>query len=362
MSSQDMNAELVAEFAANIVYGYCQLAAGVLFIYECLITGYEEVEFFWKARWTGATALFLANRYFSLGWYIYNIIGSLAVLAGPHYPPEFRRIPAESGGKCTIVLVFSAAAAGLRALGVSRSWPLAAFIFCLHVVPFALEFIAFHYGYSAMYIAGVGCVAFDHESYHIYKASQRIAVLTCSARGMRQATIAGQACSIAADGLVILVTWLKLSRGMGGKHGLAYILLRDGTAYFLCFLVLGTLHLVLTLLSLATPFQPTSYVQYFMEPLTGIFVSRFLINLQRANRRATHMDSSIFSRPNGDTDLVFERVVGSLGSTLEYDDDEVDEVDGDASETIRESAMKAEAQCEPHASVSVSVEPLKVEG
>ncbi|RPD73165.1 hypothetical protein L226DRAFT_524298 [Lentinus tigrinus ALCF2SS1-7] len=257
-------------------------------------------------------------------------------LSGPHYPPEFRRIPAESGGKCTIVLVFSAAAAGLRALGVSRSWPLAAFIFCLHVVPFALEFIAFHYGYSAMYIAGVGCVAFDHESYHIYKA--------------------------AADGLVILVTWLKLSRGMGGKHGLAYILLRDGTAYFLCFLVLGTLHLVLTLLSLATPFQPTSYVQYFMEPLTGIFVSRFLINLQRANRRATHMDSSIFSRPNGDTDLVFERVVGSLGSTLEYDDDEVDEVDGDASETIRESAMKAEAQCEPHASVSVSVEPLKVEG
>ena len=53
----------------------------VLFMYECLITGYEEVEFFWKARWTGATALFLANRYFSLGWYIYNIIGSLAMFA-----------------------------------------------------------------------------------------------------------------------------------------------------------------------------------------------------------------------------------------------------------------------------------------
>ncbi len=53
----------------------------VMFIYECLITGYEEVEFFWKARWTGATALFVANRYFSLGWYIYNIIGSLTMFA-----------------------------------------------------------------------------------------------------------------------------------------------------------------------------------------------------------------------------------------------------------------------------------------
>ena len=60
----------------------------VLFMYECLITGYEEVEFFWKARWTGATALFMANRYFSLGWYIYNIIGSLAVLQ-----PQARTAP-----------------------------------------------------------------------------------------------------------------------------------------------------------------------------------------------------------------------------------------------------------------------------
>ena len=80
---------------------------------------------------------------------------------------------------------------------MSRNWYLALFIFCLHVVPFALEFvsadlvlsyisalvsgsflsshgthsqIAFHFDYSAMYIAGVGCVAFDHESYHIYRA------------------------------------------------------------------------------------------------------------------------------------------------------------------------------------------------
>ena len=43
-----------------------------------------------------------------------------------------------------------------------------------------------------------------------------------------KATIAGQAYSIAADGLVILVTWVKLSRGLGSKHGLAYVLLRDG--------------------------------------------------------------------------------------------------------------------------------------
>ena len=34
------------------------------------------------------------------------------------------------------------AAAGLRALGVSRNWFLALFIFCLHVVPFALEFVS----------------------------------------------------------------------------------------------------------------------------------------------------------------------------------------------------------------------------
>ncbi|KAI0681954.1 hypothetical protein C8T65DRAFT_690176 [Cerioporus squamosus] len=328
MSSQDLDSLLIAEYSANIIYGYCQVAAGVMFIYECLLTGYEEVEFFWKARWTGATALFLANRYFSLGWYIYNIIGSLVM-----FSPK-SCIPLAQSSLIVSILQYLpwAAAAALRALGVSRSWLLAAFILALNVVPFGLEFIAFHYHYSAMWIAGVGCVSFDDESTQMYKAS----------------TIAGQTCSIVGDGLVILVTWFKLSRGTKGTHGLAYVLLRDGTVYFICFLIIRTLHLVLTLLSLATPFQPTSYVQYFMEPLTGIFVSRFLINLQRANRRATHMDSSIYSSPHGDTDLVFERVVGSLGSTLEYDDDETDEPSGDASETLSEHSLKAETAGECH--------------
>ncbi|TFK86455.1 hypothetical protein K466DRAFT_587195 [Polyporus arcularius HHB13444] len=328
MSAQDMDSLIIAEFSANIIYGYCQVAAGMMFIYECLITGYEEVEFFWKARWTGATALFIANRYFSLGWYIYNIIGSLAMFA-----PKSCLALAQSSLVVSVLQYLPwAAAAGLRALGVSRNWPLALFVLVLNVVPFGLEFIAFHYNYSAMWIAGVGCVSFDDESTQMYKA----------------ATIAGQTCSIAGDALVILVTWFKLSRGTAGTHGLAYVLLRDGTVYFICFLVIRTLHLVLTLLSLATPFQPTSYVQYFMEPLTGIFVSRFLINLQRASRRATHMDSSIYSSPHGDTDIVFERVVGSLGSTLEYDDEEEDEPSAEVSDTLSEHSEKAEIQGERH--------------
>ena len=79
----------------------------VLFIYECIITGYEEVEFFWKARWTGATALFMANRYFSLGWYIYNIIGSLAVLQ-----PQVRTYLSNA----TIVLTYTSVHRGLNTI------------------------------------------------------------------------------------------------------------------------------------------------------------------------------------------------------------------------------------------------------
>ena len=55
------------------------------------------------------------------------------------------------------------------------------------------------------------------------------------------------------------------------------------------------------------------------------------------------MDSSI-SGLHGDTDLVFERVVGSMGSTLEYgDEDDTDEMGGETSETLSQNSMETEA-------------------
>ena len=46
-------------------------------IYEQFITFDQEVDLFWKRKFTGATALFLANRYLILVVNIYAMLGAL---------------------------------------------------------------------------------------------------------------------------------------------------------------------------------------------------------------------------------------------------------------------------------------------
>ena len=46
-------------------------------VYEYIITFREEVELFWTKEKTGATALFLANRYLTLACYIYPLVVEL---------------------------------------------------------------------------------------------------------------------------------------------------------------------------------------------------------------------------------------------------------------------------------------------
>ena len=60
--------------------------------------------------------------------------------------------------------------------------------------------------------------------------------------------------------------------------------------------------------------------------LTAILVSRFLLNLQRANRQAVdHASESMLQASGGQADsLVFNRVIGSLGST--FTPGEVDDI------------------------------------
>ena len=77
---------------SSLVLSYCVVSAGskfsrgpgwlcteclislAFFIYDILLTFDVEVEFFWKNPFTGAAALFLANRYLGLASVILNLI------------------------------------------------------------------------------------------------------------------------------------------------------------------------------------------------------------------------------------------------------------------------------------------------
>ncbi|RPD70653.1 hypothetical protein L226DRAFT_222885 [Lentinus tigrinus ALCF2SS1-7] len=58
-----------------------EVAAGVMFIYEYILTLDLEVEYFWESRLTAATVLFFGNRYTNILISVCSILG-LAMEAG----------------------------------------------------------------------------------------------------------------------------------------------------------------------------------------------------------------------------------------------------------------------------------------
>ncbi|EDR04977.1 uncharacterized protein LACBIDRAFT_303914 [Laccaria bicolor S238N-H82] len=65
MSSPSPDAQVLATAALHLTAGkYFQIAAFVMLVYDQILTFPDEVvERIWKQNWSGATILFLINRY-----------------------------------------------------------------------------------------------------------------------------------------------------------------------------------------------------------------------------------------------------------------------------------------------------------
>ncbi|KAI0730539.1 hypothetical protein C8Q76DRAFT_690621 [Earliella scabrosa] len=302
MSSTDVDiyAELIAEHQALTVSGYCSIAAGVLFLYEYLITFTEEVALFWRRKRSGATALFCLNRYYFLFVCVFQLATD-----GPI--PVKSCAPLVSVGYAISVFVYLpwAIFSALRALALSKNWMAAVSVFVLSVATVGIN------------MAGGIVVPGD-----------------------------GNACEVVVD-VDVRMTTMRYGAHYNTEQTLSSVLLRDGTIYFVVLLVLNALHLALTLLSVRTPllpmhpiariltlhpapqfhdaFQNASYVTAFTENLTAILVSRFLLDLQRANLKALDLhtatdgsfpDGEAQSRFRGGGSLVFNNFVDSLGGSM----------------------------------------------
>ncbi|KAI1783015.1 hypothetical protein LXA43DRAFT_1103125 [Ganoderma leucocontextum] len=312
MSSSEDTAAVVAEYASFILSDYCSNAAAALFLYEYLVTIDYEVEIFWKRRFTGASALFFLNRYLRLLFYISELVFWAALSTPTRGTGSSGLFSCATLTRFTFVFglfayVVWAAFSALRMLAVSsKNWFLSILVFGLSLVPFAVDL-------ANMSLRG-------EKTY----ASLR-PLVTCPTYADVElpVTIAGRTCLMAADCLLIFVTWFALSRRTlfsASPNTFAFVLLCDGTIYFVILLILNTLHLAFSVASLVTPaLQNTSNLIIFVEPITAILVQRFLIHLQLANRKALHLDTSQDAGP-GVGSLVFERVVGSLSASLTLDD------------------------------------------
>ncbi|KAI0788054.1 hypothetical protein C8Q74DRAFT_1255522 [Fomes fomentarius] len=320
MSAQDDGVQsFIAEYSVIVTENYFSYACLSLFLYEYLITLAEEVNLFWKRRWTGATLLFFLNRYAPLLYYLANDTNVFETVVPTTCRTLFKAIIVFD----IVVLTTWAAFSALRAYALSRSRALSALVFMLSTVPMGVNATKL-WAAEGTVIPAVGCAETDSYSLHTIIGF----------------TTASRSSLIVADCALIAITWATLYRRGGNLHGnsFVYIIVRDGTIYFICLLILNSLHLTFTLLAIATPTpEGISELTIVTDPLTTILVSRFMLNLQAVNNHVVCIGSRS-DREGQDSgrvsSLLFnERVLGSLGSSVidetqaadeEHDDNEED--------------------------------------
>ncbi|RPD68276.1 hypothetical protein L226DRAFT_347266 [Lentinus tigrinus ALCF2SS1-7] len=69
------SAAIVHSFVAD---SYCEVAAATLLFFEYFVHLPQEIDLFWKGRLTGASVLFLSNRYLSLLAQVLNLKNPLS--------------------------------------------------------------------------------------------------------------------------------------------------------------------------------------------------------------------------------------------------------------------------------------------
>ncbi|KAL7278311.1 hypothetical protein ACG7TL_008287 [Trametes sanguinea] len=286
------SAALVDFYQQTVIYNYIGFATFVATIYDWLLCLGQETQLIWPQPRTGASALYFFNRYLCTFLLHLNWVAEYIMLIGP--------------------AVFSC----LRVYALTgRNTVLSVLTLFFGLMPFVLNMATIYAGHVVNEPMPVGCT----DEY------------TLSAT----VTIAGSL--IFSDLLVIAVTWWstykisRLARSVTEKLTLNQVMLENGTIYFLCMTCLNVLQVLLNAISLVnTAFDTGSYTEGFIDLLTSVLISRFLLNL-RATSQSSHTLSTpsfVASHPTFTTlphfvsDLAGQ-VHSSSSSTLEfYDEDE----------------------------------------
>ncbi|OSC96461.1 hypothetical protein PYCCODRAFT_1441057 [Trametes coccinea BRFM310] len=310
-SPSDPHAAVVDFFASQFIGGCCATAILVLVLYEYVVTFADEIELFWKGKASSASVMFFLNRYLTL-------LGYLAAAPGTYHP-----ITDIVNCRCRLTIVMfqgtdllryfpQAAFSSLRVYALSdrKKWP-AGFVFLLFMGPVGANLSTLQWLHISNSPPPVGCVS---------------SVMT----------IISRSCAIAADFLVVTVTWwktrksLKLYRQANLKTTYGSLILRDGmTVRCSCkvrsLLTLNVLHLALTLLAYTQEqeYISVSYMPIFTSPITSILVSRFLLNLRQVDRLSANpmgSEQPSFVNPHGREPLAeFASFVAPLHDDLQED-------------------------------------------
>ncbi|TFK86762.1 hypothetical protein K466DRAFT_600045 [Polyporus arcularius HHB13444] len=325
-SASEVQAAIIDNYATLFATNSAVFACFTLIFFEHILTFGDEVEMFWKQKFTGATVIFLLNRYLILVSYLM----------------ELATIWIEDDNVSTDLLfdfgivirtkdVFYfglyipwAAFSALRTYALTnRHWPLPVFVFLLSLVAYGTDMAQYAVGLTGYVDTawGWGCVTAVPDLGETLSIQRMFVTLDLPTRGL---TIAARTTLIASDTILIGVTWYSLRRRTQGisKSSLTSVMYRNGMLYFIVVFLLSSFRLILSMpLPFENPLNATGNISVFAQPLTVILVSHFLLDLQRANCRSVDVGMFLLSYSETDTQsestVVFERrVVGSMGASL----------------------------------------------
>ncbi|KAI0730600.1 hypothetical protein C8Q76DRAFT_782288 [Earliella scabrosa] len=255
-----------------------RLLTSAVSFYEYLITLGPEVGLFWMQKPTGACVLFMLNRYIFL---LNNVLGAL------YWAPQSERMYA----------LLPSRSSGRRSTNMEpppQSPVCSIFLGQMCVLPLSEDG-------------------------------------TRSSNDSLPVNVVTRTSVISAEVLVILVTWFTTyRRGIFRQRGLTLssIVLFDGTIYFLAMLILNVIDMCFSLLTIGptTAIRFSSLVADFVEPINSVLISRFLLKLQAASHDTIHLDSGTQESSQGASGvgvgtLNFARIIGSLGSSLDPEED-----------------------------------------
>ncbi|KAI0350745.1 hypothetical protein OH77DRAFT_1524613 [Trametes cingulata] len=322
MASRIDTEALVAEYRDFYVYEYMVTSAGALLVYHYALTFSDEITQWRRPKLSGAFILYISNRYLILADYIF----SMPFWKLSNNPTMYSNLECE--GEALALRILSAAAyvpwaafSGLRAWALKRDCPwLALIVFVLSLSPLVVNTTATHWDTGPVIdpLWTPGCYMGQDVPPSLYVLMAR--PVQPMAHSTRSAVaVLGRLPLIVADLIVIFITWttqykhIRDGRTLGKRKTIMSVLLWNGTLYFLVITILDVLQMALSIQSrftVSNTDSTASSLSAFINPLTAMLVSNFLVNLRNAADSSAHPESL------SSLGTLEFKVIGELGSTI----------------------------------------------
>ncbi|KAI0629432.1 hypothetical protein C8Q77DRAFT_1235304 [Trametes polyzona] len=308
--------EYAAQVQTLVDESYETFAAFALLAFEYVITFDREVRLVWGRKVTGATILFVLNRYWLFFQYVTQVVTTYPISQHVTHSCDIvgRMIIVGNAGPPFIWAAFSA----LRGYALSgRKWWIGILIALFYIPDIVI---------NCIYYSGLTPIAVEPPFNCLLAAD-------LSETTWIHFVISSRVCLIVGDLIVLIVTWhstfgiTRAAKVANIRMSLTNAILKDGE----CLLILNVVNIIIN----AVP--NLSAVSAFQDPITSILVSRFLLNLRDTvgggggdgvvdcDTRPSFVRSARHARPMS-TNLQFAEFVDSMGADLDHSLSETDSV------------------------------------